>query len=276
MMKQQFTIGEIAKLHNIPESTLRYYDKKGIFKPKIVDENTQYRYYTIEQFSMLEIIKFLRHLDISLNEVKQFVEHRSPKLALQLFEKQTELLLERQKELEYMTLMIKKQITTIEEGLNQDSVTIIYKTFPKRPIYSMPVESDITDEEFIYHLNELQKKMHEASEALVSGRIGTFISKEGILRGRYTDYNGLFISIDDNTNLPEECSYIVGGDFACIYHKGSYDDNKKAIDLLLADIKRKKYKIIGDVIEIGIIDYSVTAEESEFVTEYQIPVERIE
>ena len=31
LLNKRFTIGEMAKMHNIAESTLRYYDEKGIF-----------------------------------------------------------------------------------------------------------------------------------------------------------------------------------------------------------------------------------------------------
>ena len=50
LLNKRFTIGEMAKMHNIAESTLRYYDEKGIFHPSIVDPQTNYRYYTIVNF----------------------------------------------------------------------------------------------------------------------------------------------------------------------------------------------------------------------------------
>ncbi|WP_042352600.1 MerR family transcriptional regulator [Bacillus massiliigorillae] len=274
-MKQRFTIGEIAKLHNIPESTLRYYDQKGIFQPKTVDPQTQYRYYTIDQFSMLEIIKFLRHLDISLSEVKQYVEHRTPETALQLFEKQTELLLQKQREIEYMTSMMQKKIEIIKEGLQQDYSSVFYQKIKQRPIHFMPVESDLSDELFIMSLNELQTKMHVAAPASISQKIGTTISIKSILKGNYYDYNGLFISMEDMQTAVENYSYIREGYYACTYHKGSYNDTHLALKRLIKDIQKSGYEAIGDAIEIGLVDHSVIADETEFITEYQIPVKKI-
>ncbi|MEH6943684.1 MerR family transcriptional regulator [Bacillus sp. JJ722] len=274
-MKKLFTIGEIAKLHNIPESTLRYYDQKGIFQPKTVDPQTQYRYYTIDQFSMLEIIKFLRHLDIPLSEVKQFVEHRTPDTALKLFEKQTEVLLQKQREIEYMTSMMQKKIEIIKEGLQQDYTSVYYQSIAQRPIHFMPVESDLSDDIFIMSLNELQKKMHIAAPASVTQKIGTAIALKGIVKGNYYDYNGLFILLDDMQPIVESCSYIPEGYYACTYYKGSYDYTHVALERLMKDIQQNGYEAIGDAIEIGLVDYSVTADESEFITEYQIPVKKI-
>ncbi|MGE8080956.1 MerR family transcriptional regulator [Peribacillus loiseleuriae] len=271
-MKQFFTIGEIAKLHNIPESTLRYYDQKGIFQPKKIDPQTQYRYYTIGQFSMLEVIKFLRYLDISLNEVKQYVEHRTPETALQLFEKQTEILLQKQREIEYMTSMMQKKIEIIKEGIQQDYTSVFYKAIPERSIHFMRSESDLSEDTFILSLNKLQKKMHVAYPASVTQKIGTFISIEGIQKGDYYEFNGLFILIDNMQTTMEKYSSIPSNYYACTYHKGSYEYTHVALERLMNDIHANGYEAIGDAIEIGLIDHSVTADESEFITEYQIPV----
>ena len=45
-MDIKFTVGELAKLHNLSKQTLIFYDKIGLFKPKIIDSNNNYRYYT--------------------------------------------------------------------------------------------------------------------------------------------------------------------------------------------------------------------------------------
>lgn len=37
-MKSKFTIGKIAKLFNINTTTLRYYNKIGLFKPYYINE----------------------------------------------------------------------------------------------------------------------------------------------------------------------------------------------------------------------------------------------
>ncbi len=66
LLNKRFTIGEMAKMHNIAESTLRYYDEKGIFHPSIVDPQTNYRYYTIDQFSLLDTIKFFTPVKYSV------------------------------------------------------------------------------------------------------------------------------------------------------------------------------------------------------------------
>lgn len=53
-----------------------YYDKMGLLTPEFVAKNG-YRYYAMPQYLTLEIILFLRKLDISVPHIKEFLEHRS-------------------------------------------------------------------------------------------------------------------------------------------------------------------------------------------------------
>lgn len=74
--KEYYTAGELAKLFGIPKQTMFYYDKLGLLTPEFVAENG-YRYYAMPQYLTLEIILFLRKLDISVPHIKEFLEHRS-------------------------------------------------------------------------------------------------------------------------------------------------------------------------------------------------------
>lgn len=73
---QLFTIGQFAKLHEINKKTLMWYDEVGILKPAIVKENG-YRYYTFQQSSLLETILMLRDCNMSISEIRNFLNNRS-------------------------------------------------------------------------------------------------------------------------------------------------------------------------------------------------------
>ena len=71
-----FTIGQFAALHEINKKTLMWYDEIGLLKPACIKENG-YRYYSYQQSSTLETILMLRELNVSLDEIKQFMENRT-------------------------------------------------------------------------------------------------------------------------------------------------------------------------------------------------------
>ncbi|WP_052191719.1 MULTISPECIES: MerR family transcriptional regulator [unclassified Cetobacterium] len=65
-----FSIGETAKLNNVTIQTLRHYDKEGLLKPSYIDENTKYRFYSIDQFLQIDFIKRCKALGFSLDKIK--------------------------------------------------------------------------------------------------------------------------------------------------------------------------------------------------------------
>ena len=64
-----YKIGEFSKIVDIPVRTLRYYDEYGILKPSEVDNFTGYRYYTDNNVIECEIIKLLKSVNFTLEEI---------------------------------------------------------------------------------------------------------------------------------------------------------------------------------------------------------------
>ncbi|MGL4914567.1 MAG: MerR family transcriptional regulator, partial [Romboutsia sp.] len=69
-MTKYYSIGEMAKLNKVSIQTLRYYDQIDLLKPIHVDEESNYRYYSIDQFPQLDLIKYLKYLGMPLKDIK--------------------------------------------------------------------------------------------------------------------------------------------------------------------------------------------------------------
>jgi DNA-binding transcriptional MerR regulator len=70
-------IGRFARLTGLSIRALRRYDAIGLLVPARVDEDSGYRYYTLEQARDGEAIRRLRSLDVPLEEVRVLL-HASP------------------------------------------------------------------------------------------------------------------------------------------------------------------------------------------------------
>lgn len=272
LFNQRFTIGEMAKMHKITESTLRYYDEKGIFHPSIVDPQTNYRYYTIDQFSLLDTIKFLRQLNISLKEIKMYIDERNPSYALNLLEKQQEMMLKKQREIEYTLAKMNYKIEMMKEATASKANHVTFKKLPKRKITALAIAPNITDDMFEYYIHSLQKNMKQIDDSLFSGDLGVTVSKEGLLQNEFQSYNSVFILLDYMPFQITTSEEFKEGMFACSFHHGPYEETDGTYKKLLMDIKEKGYEVSGDAIELALIDWSVTENPGEQVTEIQIPV----
>lgn len=71
MMNNLFSIGEVSKIKEITVKALRYYHRMGILLPRYIDEATGYRYYSIDQFIYIDIIKGCRALGTSIAELQE-------------------------------------------------------------------------------------------------------------------------------------------------------------------------------------------------------------
>ena len=67
-MAWNFQIGEIARFFDVPASTLRYWEDKGVLHPKKGIEN-HYREYTIEDLMTISDVIFYKNLGLQLKEI---------------------------------------------------------------------------------------------------------------------------------------------------------------------------------------------------------------
>ncbi|MGN1276986.1 MAG: MerR family transcriptional regulator [Floccifex sp.] len=75
-MKQYYTTGKFAKLANVSERTIRYYDQVGLLKPSFVCENG-YRQYSNQDLFRLQKIVLLRNLGFSIEEIVSFLSNQN-------------------------------------------------------------------------------------------------------------------------------------------------------------------------------------------------------
>ncbi|MFC6346071.1 MerR family transcriptional regulator [Vagococcus carniphilus] len=72
-----YSIGEFSKASGVSIRALRYYDKKGYLKPDYINPETNYRYYSQEQFGTLTMILLCSDFDFPISRVKEFEEEDS-------------------------------------------------------------------------------------------------------------------------------------------------------------------------------------------------------
>lgn len=73
-MKEYYSIGETAHLLGVTTTTLRYYEKIGILKPKKISEESGYRWYTYDQFHIIDRIKYLQSLGLNLVDIGEIIK----------------------------------------------------------------------------------------------------------------------------------------------------------------------------------------------------------
>lgn len=127
MAQKLFKSGAFAKLCNTTKDTLFHYDDIGILKPAQVSSNG-YRYYSLNQMYMFDLIATLKEVGLSLDEIGEYIKHRDTEnFVAMLKEKDKKLnheikLLTRRRRLLQNTLKLAEASLEIEE----DTIKIEY------------------------------------------------------------------------------------------------------------------------------------------------------
>jgi len=85
--KKLFTVNEFALLSRTTRDTLIHYDKIGLLKPMARGENN-YRRYSGGQLAVVNVIRTLQELGMSLEEIKGHKDNMTPALVNEILEQQ--------------------------------------------------------------------------------------------------------------------------------------------------------------------------------------------
>lgn len=72
------TIGEFSRLTHLSVRTLRRYHDAALLEPAVVDQTTNYRYYSVDQIPIAQVIHRLRELDVPLVDVRRILRTPDP------------------------------------------------------------------------------------------------------------------------------------------------------------------------------------------------------
>ena len=68
-----YTVGEMAKLLEVPASTLRYYDKEGLL-PFVERSSGGIRMFQESDFEWLQVIGCMKKAGMSIKDIRQYIE----------------------------------------------------------------------------------------------------------------------------------------------------------------------------------------------------------
>lgn len=112
-------ISELEARTGIAKQNIRFYEKKGLLHPVRNAENN-YREYTEEDISTLQVIKILRKLDVAIEDIRRILEAEME--LSELMGRHLSVLLKKQKELDASIDICKSLMHTDLDTLDVDGV----------------------------------------------------------------------------------------------------------------------------------------------------------
>ena len=259
-MDELIKIGEFSKINHVPIPTLRIYDELGILKPIYIDESTNYRYYSINQNARLDMIQYMKELNMSLSEIKEILDSNDLKLIESTLIKKKKQIKDQINELNLSLNAISRTISSIErfrESPKKGMITIEY--IPHRKIYSLKTTINFYD----YNISMYEKELNTLKNNMINNNLpqvyycnaGSSIIQNDYINNRYIS-NEIFVFVDDDFPSSENVKKIESGMYACIY-LDNFDEEIEFGKRLLEYCKKNNYQICGDYICEVITEFNV-------------------
>lgn len=271
-MKELFTIGEMARLFDVNIRTLRYYDDIGILRPETTDPDSGYRYYSSRQFERMNAIKYLRALDMPLKKIALFFEKRDVKSLQVMMEEQKQDTRRKIEALMRIEQKLERRLNSLEDVLGAPTGEIREIYCKKRRIAFLRKEIALGDD-LEYPIRELERASLP-EPAIFLGKVGVAISRENLLKRSFEHFSGIFVVLEDGDTCSGAEQYLPEGTYLTVRFTGTHKGAAGYYEKLLAYMEEKGYSLIGDSVEVTLIDAGFTDDTEQYVTELQIPVEK--
>ena len=118
-----YSIGEISKMFQLPISTLRYYDKEGLF-PHLKRVNGV-RQFSESEIETLRVIDCLKKSGLEIKEIKQYMSlcslgNTTLKQRKEIFEKQKEEVLQEMEKLQKVLSMLNYKCWYYDQAIEKN------------------------------------------------------------------------------------------------------------------------------------------------------------
>ncbi|MFC3746966.1 MerR family transcriptional regulator [Paenibacillus sp. GCM10012306] len=269
-MKNDYKINEISKLYGIGVDALRYYEKLGLLVPRRDDNG--YRLYSLHDIYKLNIIRDLRQLDFTMQQIKTYLDDQSVENTLELLYTEQELIKERMTKLETTQRIIQSRIKVLTDARQIQTGVFSIKTYPDRPC--LQLNTRITrDEEMDYAIKKLHQKHKRHILDLGNQLYGASASLEELNHGMRDVFNSVFFIFDPAEDGELDYDYILpAGDYLSFYYRGSYRQSYEKMLEVVAHANKKGLQLLGDPFEIYEIDNRDTIITDQFLTEIQLRI----
>ena len=263
-----YKIGTFAAMNHVTVKALRFYEEKGLLMPAYIDAENGYRYYRLSQMAVMQQISALKQAGFTLEEIN----------CINNGEDEEALLLNKKAELLSQIAELTRQAAVLDGYLAKRkyclSAPVLIKEIPECKVASMQIRLHSYDD--LFDQMPLMGEMMEQAGCVCA-----------MPEYCFTEY--LESNQSEEDILVELCEAVTeckvdmeGLHFrtipkvlvASIFHKGSYDTLSSSYEIAMRYVEENGYEIAGPIRESYIDGVWNKEDESQWLSEIQIPIRK--
>lgn len=265
-----FSTGDFARLCGVTKHMLFHYDAVGVVKPARVEENG-YRQYSMEQFYAMDLVATLQAAGMSLREIRDYMQARSPERFAALLEEKRADLRREQEKLARMVRVLRATEARTREGLAARVGAPRIEEWKAHPlIVTRPHGADdrAAAEACVDHW-EYCTRLGIGQEL----PIGCMVEQEHLLSGDYGRVDYFYSPVD----RARRCGRLLlrpAGLYAVVDVRGSYEALAGAYPPLMEYLSRAGYAVCGNSYEEDLVSYMATPEPEDYIIRVAVQVQK--
>jgi len=261
-----FSISEFAKFTLLTRDTLLHYDRIGLLQPATRGENN-YRYYSEGQISIATLIRTLQRLGMSLEEIKDLKDRRTPELAEKEFERQLERVDKRIEEwirARNLLLTLQKILLSVK---NIDEIAITVQFMPAETIILGDLNDYSSGRTTLETVYSFYTDIHQRFPKLdLNCFAGAVFSENRIKNGDWIGADRYYIYHRDGIDRKPAALYAIG------YVRCAYIEGKEVYGRLIEYIDRNGFEICGNAYEECLLNEIFISDPNNYLKRVMIEV----
>lgn len=229
------SIGELSRATALTVKTLRHYHERGVLVPTFIDPQSGYRYYDDAALERARVIKSLRELEFSIDDVAEILrECRDDADAVGFLVAQRDAIAERLAHLRSVASTIDAVILIQKERtMTNTSNAIERKKIPTQLVAGIRMKGRFEESSTAF------KKLGRTFGFGLAGKAGMLIY-DAEYRDVDADFEPFFpVKKPKETDGDVHVRELPGGDAMCVRHVGPYDRISESYARLLSEIRKR-------------------------------------
>ncbi|MGM0123748.1 hypothetical protein IGI37_001122 [Enterococcus sp. AZ194] len=268
------TIGEFSNICRVSTKTLRYYADIDLILPSVVNPDTGYRYYSIDQLETMLLIDRLKQYDFSLEEIKIVLksENASEEILYSALLKKKDLMRKRTQEIEESIHQLDNDLLTLKQGksimsyLEKIDIKLVEMPTINILFIRKKVPKDDFEQEFIECFQQLTQRVADEGLTVVASPMVLYHESTFDESGLETEF-----AIPIKEAVKGTRDFLSGLCLKTVL-KGAYSGLSSVYVKQREWAEKKNYVSTNALYEIYVVDPSDVSDESELVTEVYYPV----
>lgn len=272
MQSVYLSTGEFAKLCGVKKATLFHYDEIGLLSPERVESNG-YRRYTEQQVLLFDLIDSLRSIGTPLEEIRDYIEHRSAQRLEQLLTEKQEQLRRQEQEIRRLRRLMNNTAAELRQGQSVQCGTVTIEEQEECCLIVTPIPPNCRQDDRLF-LQTMSDHLRYCSQHRLFHHfpLGEVVRQEDFAVGEFR--SSFLCSRVDHPLRSERLLRLPGGLHAVLYHKGGYDALPQSYAALFHYLAEHGYEAAGDVLEEDLLYYLSQPDDADYVLKIRVPVKR--